>query len=252
MRTISIWLLLGALACGQAFTAPVPDNGVSVAQVTFLIADKAELATDGSRIAILAEGLDAKREFGAIVTLKDAAKWIEVHPVANPFPPRVERPYKDHTFLIRGQPGEKFYVSIRSDDDGPTWIEVAIAGEPAPDPEKPPPVDPNPPPAGSLAELSRSLSQAMGDPETASAIKASLGSAVSSLEALCRSGQCPTIAVARAQVIYAIESALRDRKKPNKDWLKGWRDPVSKAVGAKNPADAKTYVALMRAVTEGL
>jgi hypothetical protein len=258
MKTIAIWLLLGLLCVAQSPFNPEPVNeGVQLSQVTFLVADRAELATDGTRVVVLAEGLDDKREYGVIVKLAVPAKWLEVHPIAKPFPPKVERPYKENSFLIRGAPGERFYVSIRR-DDGPTWIEVTVAPNLMP---QPPPVDPTPtdPPVnpGTLTELSRSLSKAMQDPATSASLKASLSTAVSNLEALCRVSQCPTLPAARSQVIAAIERALLARTnpskdRPDKDWLKGWREPISKAINDKNPIDTKTYVALVRSVVDGI
>lgn len=254
MRSVMLWLLLSVVGLAQSPFNPEPVNeGVKLSQVTFLVADRAEIATDGTRVVVLAEGLDDKREYGVIVKLDVPAKWLEVHPIAKPFPPKVERPYKENSFLIRGAPGERFYVSIRR-DDGPTWIEVVVAPNlmPQPPPVEPGPVDPPPVNPGSLTELSRSLSKAMGDSATSATLKASLGTAVSNLEALCRASQCPTLPAARSQVIAAIERALLDRKNPSKDWLKGWREPISKAINDKNPVDTKTYVALVRSVVDGI
>lgn len=254
MKTPLLWLLLSAIAIGHTCEDPwLPSDDASeakVIQVSFLVADAVELAKDGDRVAILAENLDPKREYGVVIVASEKAKWIEVHTQDRPFPPRVERPYKDNRFLIRGTPGQKFYVSIRGDDI-PSWLEVVVA--PTTQPIDPAPVDPKPPaPIDDLTALSRDLSQKMQDAKTSSELKAALTIKVNELDALCKQNKCPTLDAAKRDVMATIDRTFLARSTPNKDWLKGWRDPVSKALSAKNYAATAAYVAAVRAVADGL
>lgn len=254
MKTPLLWLLLSAIAIGHTCEdpwSPSDDaNETKVVQVSFLVADAVEIAKDGDRVAVLAENLDPKREYGVVIVASEKAKWIEVHTQDKPFPPRVERPYKDTRFLIRGNPGQKFYVSIRGEDI-PTWLEVTIA--PTVEPDQPPPIDPKPPaPIDDLTALSRDLSQKMGDAKTASELKVALTAKVNELDALCKQNKCPTLDNAKKEVTATIDRTFLARSTPNKDWLRGWRDPISKAIAAKSFPTTATYVSAIRAVAEGL
>lgn len=251
MRTPLLWLLIATVGlCQDPWTPSVGSDEPKVIQVSFLVADAVELAKDGDRVAVLAENLDPKREYGVVIVASEKAKWIEVHTQDKPFPPRVERPYKDTRFLIRGTPGQKFYVSIRGDEI-PSWLEVVVA--PSSEPEQPPPVDPKPPaPIEDLTALSRDLSQKMNDAKTSSELKAALTIKVNELDALCKQNKCPTLDAAKREVMGTIDRTFLARSTPNKDWLKGWRDPVSKALAAKNPTTTVAYVLAIRAVAEGL
>lgn len=253
-RTLALWSLL-VISCFGQFSSPGKQDeneNVTVSQVTFLTADAVEVAEAGKRVAILAEGLDAKQEYGVVLTTKMPARWIEVHPVEKPFPPIVEQPYKDNKFLIRGKPGEKFNVSVRGIDI-PVWVEVTIAPSVAPPkPEDPKPEDPKPPVSSDVKELSKQLSSQLADPPTASALKTALLSTVSNIEALCNQRQCPTLDSAKNSVQNTINTVLQSRKTPNKDWYRGWREPVSKAIADKKVTTTSEYIAWVRAAAEGL
>jgi hypothetical protein len=249
---VILWLLLSVVAAAQSPFAPPPSEAVEVAQVSFLIAESVETAADGERVAIIAENLDAKREYGVVLKLTESAKWVEVHPVDKPFPPAVVKPYVGSRFLIRGKPGERFYVSIRG-DGVPQWVEVVVAPTVDAPPVDPAPEDPAPGPAPSdLRELSKSLSAKLNDPATASMLKVNLLAKVEALESLCKAGRCPTLDSAKSEIRNTIDAALLLRKSPSKDWLGTWRKPISDAIGLKGYSSTQAYVAAMRQVAEGL
>lgn len=253
MRTAWCFLLVALLVpqvAAQFSAGESQPSQVKVTQVTFLLAEAVEVAPSGTRMAILAEGLEADKEYGVIIVPEVQARWIEVHPVAKPFPPLVVEPYKDNRFLIRGKPGEKFNVSVRGIDI-PVWVEVVIA--PSSQPEPPKPVDPVPvPPVGDLAKLSRDFATAMQDGKTQGELKAALSTKAKELKALCDQNKCPTLDAAKREIAVTIDKVFLARSTPSKDWLKGWRDPVSKAISDKKPATTAAYVALVIAATEGL
>ncbi len=254
MRGVLQWLLL---ACNLLVQSPwdggTPSDGVKQSQVVFLSAKSAEVAPMENGVAILAEDLADSREYGVLVTLPKPAKWIEVHPSEKPFPPIIQPPLKDGRFLVRGKPGEKFYVSVRGEEI-PTWIEVFIVPR---TPEAPPEVTPptNPPigdvPA-SLEKLSRELATGLGDTLTQQSLKRAINETITKIDAMCNAKQCPTLAAAKSMIVQTIEGELLTRKTPNKDWWTGWRKPISDAINKANPSDLKTYLVLMRSVAAGL
>lgn len=253
MRAAWCFLLVALLVPQVAAQFPAGESKpsqVKVSQVTFLLADAVEVAPSGTRMAILAEGLESQKEYGVILVPEVQARWIEVHPVAKPFPPLVVEPYKDNRFLIRGKPGEKFNVSVRGIDI-PVWVEVVIA--PSAEPEKPPPTEPGPvQPIGDLAKLSRDLAVAMQDAKTQAELKAALSTKTRELKSLCDQNKCPTLDAAKREIAVTIDKVFLARSTPNKDWLKGWRDPVSKAIADKKPATTAAYVSAVLAIVEGL
>lgn len=253
MRGILIWILLGCSCLAQApWDGGLPGEGVKQSQVVFLSAKSAEVAPLENGVAILAEDLADTREYGVIVTLPKPAKWIEIHPSEKPFPPMIQAPLKDGRFLVRGKPGEKFYVSVRGEEI-PTWFEVFIAPR---TPEPPPEITPTPPPGSwtpaELAKLSKDLATGLGDNATAQSLKRAINDTITKIESMCNARQCPTLPAAKSMIVGAIESELLTRKTPNKDWWTGWRKPISDAITKANPADLKTYLTLMKSVASGL
>ncbi|AMV35728.1 hypothetical protein VN12_26785 [Pirellula sp. SH-Sr6A] len=260
IRAFLALLLFANGVVAQDLWDVVAPTEVTQTQVVFLKAAKAELAEVNGKVAIIAEELSEAREYGVIVTLPAEVKWIEIHPAAKPFPPTVQMPFKDGRFLIRGIPGERFYVSSRG-SDRPLWFETIVAaGESQlPPPSDPLPVDPQPepaPPSGpilqQLRELSRQKSQALGDAATAVVLKGTIQQVADSVRAMCRSGQCPTLDGAKNMMVQAIDVAMLGRTSPNRDWWLNWRRPVSDAIKKASPADVETYLSMMLAAAEGL
>lgn len=222
--------------------------------VTYFSAKSATIEDDAGGVLIFAEQLSTESQQAMMLEIVSGSpKWASVHDRAKPFPPVIVPEWKPGKFLIKGRPGQVFYVYLGgSADQVPTWIEVSIGGVA---PDLPPPVNPPPtnPPIADLEELSRSLAVKLGDPDTAKAIAASLNKALDDITAQCARGQCPTLAGAKQIAVYAIEGTLAVRKDPFRaDWLGGWRKPISEAVAAKNPVQVSAYVLLMRSVASGL
>jgi hypothetical protein len=260
IRAILVLLLFANGAVAQDVWDVVAPAEVTQTQVVFLKAAKAELADVNGKVAIIAEELSETREYGVIVTLPAEVKWIEVHPAAKPFPPTVQMPFKDGRFLIRGVPGERFYVSSRG-SDRPLWFETIVAAgdNQSPPPGDPPPVDPKPdptPPDGTtlqqIRELSRQKSQALDDKVTSMVLKGTIEQVADSVRAKCRAGQCPTLDGAKTMMVQAIDVAMLGRTSPNRDWWLNWRRPISDAIKKANPADVETYLSMMQAAAEGL
>lgn len=253
----AIWPLVGALCYSQ-----VPwDKGlvlepIGQSQVVFLSAETAEVAVDGERVAIIAEGLSPSRQYGVVVTAPESTKWIEVHDSKKPFPPVVSKPFRDNKYLVRGQPGQTFYLSLRGEGP-PVWAEIVIAPEvvpPKPDkPEEPGPDPPKPAPGlDGIEELSKQLADKLDDSATRVALASAITKACDDLDAMCKSGQCPGLPQAKMTVVAAIEQTLALRAKPDKNWLDGWRRPISEAISKLNPVDPPTYISIMRTAAQGL
>lgn len=248
MNTIALLLLV-------CFQVDLPGSeAISQQQVTFLTASKAEVTEQDGKAVILAEDLSKEVSYGVLVKIEAPVKWIEIHPVEKPFPPIIQTPFRDKTFLIRGSQGQKFYVSGRG-TDVPFWFDVSID----PRAPQPPPVDPNPPvdpvppdSLGKIEKISRDGAARLNDPTTAKALAKSIDDAAKQIDARCAVGQCPTLSSAKDIMIKAIEDVMVQRQVPSGQWLQLWRNPVSDAIKAANPADLKTYVSMMRAAAKGL
>ncbi|XZE35319.1 hypothetical protein SH501x_000809 [Pirellulaceae bacterium SH501] len=259
IRAVLILLLFANSVVAQDLWDVVAPTEVTQTQVVFLKAAKAELADVYGKVAIIAEELSEAREYGVIVTLPTEVKWIEVHPAAKPFPPIVQMPFKEGRFLIRGVPGERFYVSSRG-GDRPLWFETIVAaGDNQTPPTDPGPVDPKPdpsPPSGTILdqirELSRQKSAALDDAATAAVLRETIQRVADAVRAKCRAGQCPTLDGAKTMMVQSIDVAMLGRTSPNRDWWLNWRRPVSDVIKKANPADVESYLTMMQAAAEGL
>ncbi len=247
-------LFLFLLVC---FQIDLPGSeSITQQQVTFLTASKAEVTEQDGKAVILAEDLSKEVSYGVLVKIDAPVKWIEIHPVEKPFPPIIQTPFRENTFLIRGSQGQKFYVSGRG-TDVPFWFDVSIdprAPQPPPvDPDPKPPVDPVPPDAfGKIEKISRDGAARLNDPITAERLAQAIEVTAKQIDAKCSVGQCPTLSAAKASMIQSIENVMSMRETPSGQWLQLWRKPVSDAVSAANPSDLKTYVSMMRAAAKGL
>lgn len=246
-----VLLVLITSASGQEpWAATEAAIEVEQSQVTFQTADAAEIAEDGERVSILAEGLDPGREYGVSLHPVDVAvEWIEVHDSQEPFPPKVQLPYKPGYWIVRGKAGQVFWVSLRRGIAPPAWVEVKIEPTDGGDPEDPPPEDPPPGDYGAIEELSRERAAAMGDTATAANIRNAITAACDKLDAACESGTCPTLNEAKRQVVAAIDLAKKDGRK---DWYSGWRVPMSEAINELGLTATPNYIAVMRAAVKGL
>lgn len=265
----SLFFVLAFCGLGIAQTpwdASAKIEPVGQVQVTFLTALSAELAVVDGKTIILAEELEPSRQYGVVLIADESTRWIEIHDKKKPFPPIVASQYDPEKhpgrFLVRGEPGQAFYVSMRSDGP-PTWTEVVVAPEVAPDPDAPgepgdpsDPDDPSDPPPSfeSIMELSKAKAAALDDPATAARIKAAIIAACDRSDALCKAGRCEGLPITKMHVVGGIEAALSARTGDSlrKDWLAAWRRPISDAVNNINPQDPPAYVAVMRSVAAGL
>ena len=205
-------------------------------QVTFQLADSAEIAPQGERVAILSVGLDAKQSYGVRLIPAVPVDWIEIHDVAKPFPPRIQKPF-DGKFVINGNPQQLFWVSLRTAGEPPSWISVTIGGDSG---------GPDPPPIGdyaALETLSREKSVALRDMATAVVLKTAINGALDNLDA-----NIPLDAAKRT-IVKAIDDAPKDGRV---EWYGGWRVPISDAIGRLGITTTVEYIAAMRAVARGL
>jgi len=141
MKNIFLALFLFLIPIG-IYGQTINDT-VKLIPISYFEADNAFiLEKEGKKIVITENASNLK--YGVKLILIDTPnKYIEVHDEKKPFPPKVLRPYADNEYLIEGEVGQRFYVSIRS-DNFPTWIEVVIqkTGPPNTDNPTDPPVDP--------------------------------------------------------------------------------------------------------------
>lgn len=235
---------------------PVPDRSapleVSQIPIVYLKAAAAEVIPSGDGVLIFAEELKPGNRYGMILRVANQpVEFAEVHPKANPFPPQVIQPFRNNTFLIEGNVGDVFYVSIRAYGEAPTWETVTITrgDDPGPGPVDPPPVT-----DGEIEKLSRARADALNDPPTRTALKASLMAAIAKVEALCASGDCPDVTGAARELVVAIETAMGQRTGASLDveWKAAWRTPISEAIKIKSPKSAAEYLSLIKEAAKGL
>lgn len=270
--------LLGILPNGIAHSAYGQTIlKVDVQQITFLRASAAQILPQDKGVAILAEDLEDTREFAAKIVITDQPnEYIEASRLLNvdgitvaEFPPRVIAPISEgentNTYLLSGNPGDRFGVSIRSGGVIPQWLEVKIDG-PVTDPDKPDPDKPDPdkpdepvdPPAGDLtpADLTKientvsSAVTSLADPITQAEIKSELETLVADF---------PTD---RTEAVKAMQSAIArglvksapKLKPPYKDWMGQFRTPLDAAIVAiEAKADTTAeYKQIVQAVVKGL
>lgn len=239
----------------ESIPAPSLPLEVKVSAVTYLSAEAAEVLPDGpSAVVVFVEGLKPGRKYGAILAVENQpVEFIEVHAASHPFPPTVQKPFRDNAFLIAGNPGEVFYVSVRALGQPPTWHTITIAGDAgAVDPVDP--VKPVPVPDGEIRKLSKARADALNDPPTRTRLKASLTAVVEQVEAMCVAGNCPDVSAAARMVVAAIESVMASRTGDSQyaEWKIAWRTPVSNAIGSKSAATTAEYLSLVKEAALGL
>lgn len=223
------------------------------AQVVFQDAKSAEVtALPNGRVAILSEDLSDTKQFGVRIEANPATKWLEVHDVAKPFPPMIERPFAPGKFLVRGKLGQKFAVSLRGLEQ-PHWFEVVV-GNAEQKPDEPP--KPDDPPVSDdvgkqLQQLSASLAEKLREPNVAEALHAAITNETGRQKAECQAGRCPTVSQSMQSMSNAISEALL-RSNSKASWYQGWRQPISEAIKAKNPSNTETYLSLIVFAAKGL
>lgn len=246
MTTIALLLVF--------FQANLPGSEVvTQQQVTFLTASKAEVTQQDGKALILAEGLEKDVSYGVLITIEAPVKWIEIHPVEKPFPPIIQTPFRNKTFLIRGKQGQKFYVSGRG-TDVPFWFDVSIdpnSSNPTPDPK--PPKDPELPDwLEKIRTISREGSLAVKDPATAKDLAKAIDEAAIQIDQKCLESRCLNLPDAKSIMVSSIEQVLVSRPVASKQWLSLWRRPVSDAIAQAKPVDTPSYLAMMRSAAKGL
>lgn len=124
-------ILLLALCC-----LFVEDN-VETTPVTFYEADSATVVKNGDKVRVMLEGNSGQVGYGVVVDTKnESLKYIEVHDEKKPFPPNVLEPFEPGKFLVAGQPGSVFWISIRAEGSPPVWMSITVGdrGPPQSDP----------------------------------------------------------------------------------------------------------------------
>lgn len=254
---------------------------VDVQQITFLRASAAQILPQDDGVAILAEDLADTREFAAKIVITDQPnEYIEASRLLNvdgitvaEFPPLVITPISEgedtNTYLLSGNPGDRFGVSIRSGGVVPQWLEVKIDG-PVPDPDKPDPDQPAPdqpepdkpdpvdPPAGDLTpadltKIENTVSSAvvsLADPITQAEIKSELEALVANFPA----ERAAAVAETQNAIARGLVKSAPKLKPPYKDWKGKFRTPLDAAIvsmeaKANTAAEFKQIVA---AIVKGL
>lgn len=118
---IAVSLFLAASSCAQE------QLDVTVSVVTYQQADSAEVLKQDRGVIVIAEGLKPTAKFAAkIKVVNQNSDYIEVFPQKNPFPPLVVEQFRPGEYLIQGEPGEKFNISVRSANAKPVWLVAEI------------------------------------------------------------------------------------------------------------------------------
>ncbi len=121
-QTIFVVLLLLASSClGQE------QLDVAVSVVTYQQASSAEVIKQDQGVIIVAEGIYPGTKYAAKVRVTNQdSDYIEVFPERTPFPPMVIEQFRPGEYLIPGNPGDKFNVSVRASKSRPVWLLVTI------------------------------------------------------------------------------------------------------------------------------
>ena len=205
-------LLVSVLFSVQGFAQKTGHGTQSVAVRPVLVMPTSgvEVVGEGDDSFLLVEdgGEVAQWKRGAVLTVKgEPAKYIEVHPAENPFPPRVVRPFAPGQFVIVG-PG-KYWVSIRGGEI-PTWVEVDVMGG------DPPPVEPPDEPDELDALVEWAKDNLPDDTETAKALASAWTRALARVEP-----GSPIGRLRGAVVEFRRDAMLQNRNTARWDeWLK--------------------------------
>lgn len=101
---------------------------VETTPVTFYEADKATVVDNGESVRVMLEGGTGQVGHGVVVDTKNAnLQYIEVHDEKKPFPPNVLKPYEPGKFLVAGEPGSVFWISIRAENSPPVWLSITVS-----------------------------------------------------------------------------------------------------------------------------
>lgn len=157
------------------------------------------------------------------------------------WPPTSARPDDNNGYLIVGEAGDRFRVTIDT-DELPIFEDVEIEGS------APGPVDPPPPPVddySELTEISKNAADALNDPTTRAALKAAMSSV---------NYEGSTLAEAQQLVVSAVLKVMSDRRDTSVDanWYNGWRVPINEALAASSIETVDQYKAAIEAIVKGL
>lgn len=241
---------------------------VDVQQITFLRASAAQILPQDEGVAILAEDLEDTREYAAKIVITDqpneyieASRLLTVDGITvAEFPPLVITPISEgegtNTYLLSGNPGDRFGVSIRS-SVVPQWLEVKIDGPSTPDPDQPDPDEPEPP-AGDLtpADLTAientvvSAVKSLADPITQAEIKSELEALVENFP----TERAAAVTETQNAIARGLVKSAPKLKPPYKDWKGKFRTPLDAAiVGIEAKADtAAEFKQIVQAIVKGL
>lgn len=228
---------------------------VEARQVTYFDAAGAQVISQPDGVRVVIDGDIGERRYGALVTLDNPEiTWIEAYPNGQ-FPENpadaviYADPANPGVFLVPGDPGGYVLLRISNNPNPPTWKKVEIGGK---KPDDPPP--PNTCDCDALEALSKARANAVNDPPTRSAIASVIRRVSNELEGVCRSGDCPDLAVARSLYTTEISQLLLSREGDSRDasWREGWQEPVGAWIGSNAPGTVGLYVQMMRAAADGL
>jgi hypothetical protein len=113
-------------------------SDVETTPVTFYEAKSATVVEHGDDVRVMLQGGSGKVGYGVLVDTKnEAIKYIEVHDEKKPFPPNVLEPFEPGRFLVAGEPGSVFWISIRADGSPPVWLSITVGerGPPQAEPD---------------------------------------------------------------------------------------------------------------------
>ena len=111
---------------------------IETTPVTFYEAKSATVVDNGDEVRVMLQGGSGQVGYGVVVDTKnEALQYIEVHDEKKPFPPNVLEPFEPGKFLVAGQPGSVFWISIRADGAPPVWMSITVGerGPPLSEPD---------------------------------------------------------------------------------------------------------------------
>lgn len=227
----------------------------TLVQTTFLEAKSAKIYQLEGKVRLQVEDLEPEQKPGLILTLKGVTEPIlEVTTLVDfngmtvgLYPPRFIKPDEPDTYIILGNPGDRYGIRART-VDGIEQIFAEIKGKPKPVPTDP--VDP-PKPLPTLDALTKSVSMmvtTINDPVTQAAIKGKLESLVQAFPAELDLAKSQT----KAAIMDGLLESMSKLPPPYKDWKNGFRIPIDNELSKLGIVTASQMQQAVIAITKGM
>lgn len=220
----------------------------TIVHTVFLEAKTAKIYQLEDKVRIQVEDLSPVRKQGVVLTLQGVVeKQIEVTTLVNfngltvgLYPPQFISPNTDGTYVILGEPGDKFGVRART-ATGIEQIFVEIKGT-KPD---------LPPPTGSIDGVTKVVKLSvttLNDPVTQAAVKAQIDLLLNNFpDDLEAAKQALKTAIADGLLI-----SMQDLPPPYKDWKNGFRVPLDNEIEKLQVTNASQFREIVIAISKGM